>query len=97
MREALDTPSQSSPEGLSLLSTPIQTLPTRQKEVFILRHFHEFSTSETAKILQISEGTVKSTLSDAVQHLKQQLEKYPEEHPTENGSHTLKKREGEDS
>lgn len=50
---------------------PILELPTRQREVFILRHWHGFSTEETAKILAISEGAVKSHLKRAIERLKQ--------------------------
>lgn len=41
-------------------------LPIRQRDVFILRHWHGFSTEETAKLLGISSGTVKSHLKRAV-------------------------------
>lgn len=45
-------------------------LPARQKEIFILRHWHDFSTTETARLLGISEGAVKSQLKKAVDKLK---------------------------
>ncbi len=61
----------------------IQSLPMRQREVFILRHFHEFSTAETAAQLGIDEGSVKSHLKRAVDRLKSVLTK-AEERTTEN-------------
>lgn len=48
-------------------------LPKRQKEVFILRHWHGFDTAETAKLLQIEEGTVKSHLKRAIESLRREL------------------------
>ena len=45
-------------------------LPVRQREVFILRHWHGFSTKETAEILGVNEGTVKSHLVRAARALK---------------------------
>lgn len=44
----------------------ILKLPVRQREVFTLRNLHGFSTSETAHLLQMSEGTVKSHLHRAI-------------------------------
>jgi len=65
--------------GRHLLSA-ISSLPLRQREVFILRHFHEFSTEETANVLNISEGTVKSHLKRAVDTLREFLD--PQGMPT---------------
>lgn len=48
-------------------------LPQRQKEVFILRHWHGFSTKETADLLSIGEGSVKSHLSRAIDKIKLDL------------------------
>lgn len=61
------------PDGAEkiLLQQVLKELPLRQKEVFILRHWHGFSTEETAKILKISTGSVKSHLSRAVEKVKQ--------------------------
>ena len=54
----------------ALDTLPIMQLPGRQREIFVLRHWHGFSTEETAKILGISEGSVKSHLKRAVEKLK---------------------------
>lgn len=51
----------------------VKALPLRQREVFILRHWHDFSTEETARLLQVDTGTVKSHLSRAVATLKKAL------------------------
>lgn len=66
---------QKSDPALSLtLQQLIVELAQRQREVFILRHFHGFSTKETAKLLRISEGSVKSHLKRAVDFLRERLE-----------------------
>lgn len=51
----------------------LQTLPKRQREIFILRHWHDFSTAQTANLLGISEGAVKSQLKKAVESLKKRI------------------------
>lgn len=61
-------------QGLTMtLRKLILQLPQKQKEVFILRHWHGFSTAETAKLLKIDEGSVKSHLSRAISKLKLQI------------------------
>ncbi len=52
----------------------IQALPTKQREVFILRHWHDFSTAEVASLLSLSSGTVKTHLKRAVDSLRRELE-----------------------
>jgi RNA polymerase sigma factor (sigma-70 family) len=53
-----------------VLTELIEELPDRQKEVFILRHWHGFSTEETANLTGLNPGTVKSHLSRAIDKLK---------------------------
>lgn len=61
------------PEDAMTLKKLVRELPDRQREVFVLRHWHGFSTEESAKLLGINEGTVKSHLSRAIEKLKQGL------------------------
>ena len=70
--EELQAPA-SSPDLSMTLSKLIQALPLKQREVFVLRHWHGFSTREVADFLRIDEGTVKSHLKRAVDKLKSQL------------------------
>ncbi len=63
-----------SPELKMTLRKLIADLPPRQREIFILRHLHDFSTQETAQSLKISEGTVKVQLKRAVDKIKAALE-----------------------
>ena len=60
-------------QALLELTQIIERLPVRQREVFVLRHWHGFSTLETADLLGLSEGSVKSHLSRAVEKLKTEL------------------------
>ena len=55
------------------LKEKIDSLPRKQKEAFILRHLHDFSTAETADFLGISAGTVKAHLKRAVDKLREEL------------------------
>lgn len=72
---AADTqPSGSAPELSRFLEEAITRLPRKQREIFILRHWHDFSTAETAEILKVRPGTVKSHLKRAVDTLKTELQ-----------------------
>ena len=67
-------PEADSPEDSSfLIVRHLNLLPERQREVFILRHWHGFSTEETARLLGLTSGTVKSHLFRAVEQLKESL------------------------
>lgn len=48
----------------------LDSLPDRQREVIVLRFYMDMTVEETAAILDIPEGTVKSTLSRAVDRLR---------------------------
>jgi len=56
----------------------VQTLPKRARAVVVLRYYEELSEAETAEILGISVGTVKSQASRALATLR---ERAPELHP----------------
>lgn len=51
----------------------INRLAPRQRMAVTLRYYLELNTDETAKVMNCSPGTVKSTLSDAKHHLKHLL------------------------
>lgn len=59
----------------------VRALPRRQRECVVLRHHLGCSTAETAAILGIAEGTVKSALATGLATLKQALDAQPEEAP----------------
>ncbi len=52
----------------------LDSLPDRQREVVVLRFYMDMSVSETADILRIPEGTVKSTVSRAIERLREIFE-----------------------
>jgi len=47
-----------------------ERLPTRQREVFVLRHVEGWSTQETADMLGLEPGSVKRHLFRAIRHLR---------------------------
>ena len=51
----------------------LEALPRRQREVAVLRYLLEMSTAEVAAALDITEGTVKSSLARARAHLAKTL------------------------
>ena len=52
-------------------STLIRNLPVYQREVVVLKFFHEKKEREIAEILEIPLGTVKSRLHKAMQNLRE--------------------------
>lgn len=58
------------------LEIAIAKLPFRQKQVFMLRAWEQYSTKETASIMQCSEGSVKTHYSRALAALKMSLKDY---------------------
>jgi RNA polymerase sigma-70 factor (sigma-E family) len=52
------------------LWTFVQTLPRRQRAVVVLRYYEELSEAETADVLGVSVGTVKSQCSRALAALR---------------------------
>jgi RNA polymerase sigma-70 factor, ECF subfamily len=53
----------------------LQRLPALQREVIVLRFYHELSLEETAQICGTPLGTVKSRLYQGLRHLKTMLER----------------------
>jgi len=51
----------------------MNNLPFLQREVILLRYFHELSLDEISEIVQVPVGTVKSRLSLGLQRLKERL------------------------
>jgi len=56
--------------GIKAILKALTQLPLRQKQTFILRAWQEFSVKETAFTLSISEGSVKTHYSRALQQLR---------------------------
>jgi RNA polymerase sigma-70 factor (ECF subfamily) len=56
-------------QTLRSIETEIQSLPTRQREAFLLRYWEELDVAETASVMGCSEGSVKTHCFRAVQAL----------------------------
>ena len=61
------------PEERSALFEALQSLPTMQRKVVVLRHWLGLSVAETAQELRISQGTVKSHSSRGLAALREAL------------------------
>ncbi len=59
------------------LMTRLAELPQRQRLCVVLRYVEDLGTAEIARTLDVSEGTVKSNLSDARARLRSQLGRPP--------------------
>jgi RNA polymerase sigma-70 factor (sigma-E family) len=77
-------PAQSTPErdipAVLDVESALMRLPLRKRQCVVLRYCLDLSEAETAEILQISVGTVKSQTSKGVAELERQLST-PGEHP----------------
>src|SRR6185295_14322165 len=60
-------------ENKKRLEKAIESLPERERDVFILRYFNYFTLAEIADILNIAVGTVKAHLFHATEKLKLKL------------------------
>ena len=58
----------------------VNTLPTKQRSVVVLRYYEQLSEAEVAQILGVSVGTVKSQCSRALASLRRTLDQHPELH-----------------
>ena len=55
----------------------VQTLPRRQRAVIVLRYYEDLSEAETAAVLGISVGTVKSQASRALAAMRSRVHDHP--------------------
>jgi RNA polymerase sigma-70 factor (sigma-E family) len=61
-------------ESRAELVAALRILPPRQRAVIVLRYFLDLSEAQTAQALDCSLGTVKSTSSKALAHLREHLD-----------------------
>lgn len=62
-------PQHGIPEQLDL-ARALRTLPVRQRQCVVLRHFDNLSVAETARVMRCSEGTVKSQTAKGLATLR---------------------------
>ncbi len=68
-------------ETASQMQQVLNSLPARQKTVFVLRHFEGLSLREIASTLEVEEGTVKAHLHRAVSRFRKEFRHSREESP----------------
>ncbi|MEK9629480.1 MAG: RNA polymerase sigma factor, partial [Nitrospinota bacterium] len=62
-----------SSDSIEAMHAAIGALPLRQQQAFLLRAWEEFSVKETAEIMEVSEGSVKTHFSRAITALRESL------------------------
>jgi RNA polymerase sigma factor (sigma-70 family) len=67
------------------LRNALARLPERQRQVILLRVYLGYDTEETAEILSISSGTVKSTKSDSLKNLREIMDETRSSRNTKKG------------
>jgi RNA polymerase sigma-70 factor (sigma-E family) len=73
-REAFDRPDHG--ESAALWEF-VQTLPRKQRAVIVLRYYEDLSEAETAAVLGVSVGTVKSQASRALSAMRSRVGDHP--------------------
>ena len=57
----------------------LDSLTPRERSVFVLRHYEDLPMKEIARILEVSDGAVRSTLFRALQRLQEELSHYKQD------------------
>ncbi len=79
-RAALNTERQAASALLQQrIQAALSKLSTREKVVFVLRHYHDYTMKEIARDLRLAEGTVKSLLFRAIKKMQVALTPFKNE------------------
>jgi RNA polymerase sigma-70 factor (sigma-E family) len=74
LAEAVEHPAPAGDQALALTVLDVlRTLPPRQRAAVVLRYWEDRSTEETAELLGVTTGTVKSQCAKALTTLREQL------------------------
>ncbi|MHC5065267.1 MAG: RNA polymerase sigma factor [Planctomycetota bacterium] len=73
--EPASSPRADAEDSQALLQAALKSLPADRRGILELRYLEELSTAEIAHVLDIPEGTVKSRLHHARNHLREVLER----------------------
>lgn len=60
----------------SHIEAALMMLSSRERAIFVLRHYHDYPLKQIAETLELAEGTVKSHLFRAIRHLQHELSFY---------------------
>ncbi|MEE9141261.1 MAG: sigma factor-like helix-turn-helix DNA-binding protein, partial [Gammaproteobacteria bacterium] len=60
-------------DAMGALDEAIRALPERQRETFLLRTLEGLNVAETARVMGVTDGSVKTHYSRAVHSLREQL------------------------
>jgi RNA polymerase sigma-70 factor (ECF subfamily) len=81
--DADPTRRSASAEDKQRINRAVESLPPREKEVFMLRHFQDLSMKEIGEAMGIAEGSVKAHLFHALEKLRKALEEHDHDHDHE--------------
>lgn len=65
------------------ISTALQKISPRERTVFVMSHYNGLKLNETAEIMNVTVGTVKSLLFRAIRKLRKELSPFLKESPME--------------
>ncbi len=76
--DGADSPVRSAEGGIiqEHINRALQALSPQERKVFVLRHYEHFQLKEIAEMLEVAEGTVKSSLFRAIRTLQKELAFY---------------------
>lgn len=61
-------------DNFLMLRDYLQKIPEEQREVIILRYYHDLKLKEISRVLSVNLSTVKSRLRSGIQNIKRQME-----------------------